>query len=346
MNYSCPLPLEEKEIITLAHGSGGRHTHKLLEQIFLPAFRNDQLELMHDGAFLHLPHNQIAFTTDSFVVQPLFFPGGDIGKLAITGTANDLAMCGARPLFFSSGFIIEEGLSQEDLKSVVESMQKEALLQSIQIVTGDTKVIERQTGANLFINTSGIGLRMTDHPIHPLQIQQGDAIILSGDIGRHGMAIMAKRENLEFSAPLLSDCAPLFPLVEALIKENIILHCLRDLTRGGLATALVEVSESAKKDLFLEEEEIPISDPVDAACEILGFDPLYVANEGRFIAFVPQPQALQALEILRKLRDGEEARVIGYVGKSSDHPSTLLKNSFGTERSLYRLVGDQLPRIC
>jgi hydrogenase expression/formation protein HypE len=343
---SCPVALEEKEIITLAHGSGGKHTHNLIEKIFFPAFKNNHLELMHDGAFLDLSGNQIVFTTDSFVVQPIFFPGGDIGKLAITGTANDLAMCGARPCYLSCGFIIEEGFLQEDLKRVVASMKREALLQSLQIVAGDTKVIERQTGANLFINTSGIGIRITKEPIHPGKIEEGDAILLSGDLGRHGMAVMAKRENLEFSAPLISDCAPLFPLVQELVKEGITLHSLRDLTRGGLATALVELSETAKSDFFIEEEAISVSEAVNSACEILGFDPLYVANEGRFVAFVPKEQAAQALALLKKFPEGEQARLIGCVRSRSARPSVLLRNSFGTDRFLYRLVGDQLPRIC
>lgn len=346
MNYSCPLPLEEKHVITLAHGSGGKQTHRLLEEIFLPAFSNTHLNGMHDGALLSLPKNQIVFTTDSFVVQPLFFPGGDIGTLAITGTVNDLAMCGAKPLYFSCGFIIEEGIAQSDLKKIVESMRQEAHKHSLQIVAGDTKVIERQTGTNLFINTSGIGVSIVEQPIHPTQICDGDAIILSGDIGRHGMAVMALREHLEFTSPLVSDCAPLFPLVEALCHEQITLHCLRDLTRGGLATALVEVAETAKKDFILEEEAIPVSDAVNAACEILGFDPLYVANEGRFIAFVPQHQASAALEVLKRFPEGENACVIGCVRTNSSRPTAILKNAFGTERNLYRLVGDQLPRIC
>jgi len=343
---TCPIPLEETQIITLAHGSGGRHTHRLIEEVFHPAFSNEHLDLMHDGAFLNLPKNQIVFTTDSFVVQPTFFPGGDIGKLAVTGTVNDLAMCGAKPCYLSCGFIIEEGFSIEELKQIVDSMQKEAKIHSIQIVTGDTKVIERQTGTNLFINTSGIGIRMSNEPIHPLQIQEGDAILLSGDIGRHGMAIMAIRENLEFSTPLISDCASLVPLIESLLEENIVLHAMRDLTRGGLATAIVEVAETAKVDLLLEEEAISVSEAVDSACEILGFDPLYVANEGRFIAFVPENHAEKALEVLRKFPEGENASLIGSVKSKSEHPGALIKNPFGAKRPLYRLVGDQLPRIC
>jgi len=345
-NFSCPLTLDDQQIITLAHGSGGQQTSKLIEKIFLPAFANEHLALLHDGAVLSLPKNQIVFSTDSYVVQPIFFPGGDIGKLAVTGTMNDLAMCGAKPYYLSCGFIIEEGFLQADLQRIVASMKIEADAQSVQIVTGDTKVIERQTGNNIFINTSGIGIRMVDYPINPLQIKAGDSMILSGDVGRHGMAVMAKRQDLAFSSPLISDCASLFPIVQALLQEGITIHCLRDLTRGGLATALVELSESAKMDFSIEEKTIPVSDAVNSACEILGFDPLYVANEGRFIAFVPENQAMQAVKIIRRFSEGQQASIIGQVISESLNPSTALKNSFGTQRYLHRLSGDQLPRIC
>lgn len=344
--YSCPLPVEDKQIITLAHGSGGKHTSRLIEQIFLPAFKNEHLDLLHDGAFLTMPDKKIVFTTDSYVVQPVFFPGGDIGKLAVIGTLNDLAMCGAKPYYLSCGFIMEEGFLQEDLKKIVHSMKIEAEAHGVQIVTGDTKVIERQTGNNIFINTSGIGVSLADYPINPIQIRPGDAILLSGDIGRHGMAVMAKREGLTFDSPLLSDCAALFPIVEALLSEGIIIHCLRDLTRGGLATALVELSETANKDFYVEEELVLVSDAVNGACEILGFDPLYVANEGRFVAFIPEDQAMQAVKIIQKFSEGELASIIGHVTSASLSSSVVLKNSFGSKRHLYRLVGDQLPRIC
>jgi hydrogenase expression/formation protein HypE len=342
VNFSCPLPLQETEVITLAHGGGGKYTSRLIQEVFLPAFNNEALNLLHDGAFLHLPQNQIVFTTDSFVVQPLFFPGGDIGKLAVTGTVNDLAMCGAKPLYLSCGFIIEEGFLQSDLKRIVESMKKEAEANGVQIVAGDTKVIERQTGSNLFINTSGIGVQMAN--INPRQIAVGDTILLSGDIGRHGMAVMAMREGFQFSTPLISDCASLVPLVKALLEANIPVHALRDLTRGGLATALVEMAEVAEKDFLIEEEAIPVSDPVNSACEILGIDPLYVANEGRLIAFVPKERALEAEKIMQRFE--KEATKIGEVAEASANPAPLLQNAFGAERCLYRLIGDQLPRIC
>jgi hydrogenase expression/formation protein HypE len=302
--------------------------------------------MLHDGALLDIPAKQIVFTTDSYVVQPTFFPGGDIGKLAVTGTVNDLAMCGAKPLFLSCGFIIEEGFLQSDLKRIVESMRDEANANSAQIVTGDTKVIERQSGKNIFINTSGIGVSMVNYPIHPLQIKKGDTIIISGDIGRHGMAIMAEREGFVFTDPLISDCASVFPTVKALFDAGITVHCMRDLTRGGLATALVELAESSQMDFSIEEEAIAISENVNNACEILGFDPLYIANEGRFIAFVPENMAANALKIMQKFSDEGNASIIGEVVTKSSQPHAILNSSFGTERFLYRLVGDQLPRIC
>lgn len=345
-NVSCPVAINDNQIITLAHGGGGKFTSQLIQQIFLPAFSNDKLDMLHDGALLDIPTSQIIFTTDSYVVQPAFFPGGDIGKLAVTGTLNDLAMCGAKPRYLSCSFIIEEGYSQSDLKRIVESMKIEADQNSVQIVTGDTKVIERQSGANIFINTSGIGICMVDYPIHPYKIQSGDSIIISGDIGRHGMAIMAHREGFAFSSPLISDCTSLVPAVRALFNAGITVHCMRDLTRGGLATALVELAETAKKDFAIEEEAIAVSEAVNGACEILGFDPLYVANEGRFIAFVPQNLAAQALEIMQQFSEGRLASIIGHVVGDSTSPNAILKNSFGTTRYLYRLVGDQLPRIC
>lgn len=343
---ACPLPIDEQKVITLSHGSGGKQTSQLIEKVFLPAFTNVHLDPLHDGAALDLPSTKIIFTTDSYTVQPIFFPGGDIGKLAVIGTSNDLAMCGAKPLYLSCGFIIEEGFSQADLMWVVRSMQTEAERLCLQIVTGDTKVIERQSGNNIFINTSGIGIRMVDYPITPGQIQEGDAIIVSGDIGRHGIAVMAKREELDFFSPLMSDCASVFFMVEALLKAEINLHCLRDLTRGGLCSALVELAQTAKMEFILEEEKIPITDAVHSACEILGIDPIYVANEGCFVAFLPEAQADIALKILQTFPEGKDAKKIGEVSGLTSVPGAKMKNAFGIQRYLYKLVGEQLPRIC
>jgi hydrogenase expression/formation protein HypE len=340
---SCPAPVAAPQVITLAHGSGGKQTSQLIEKLFAPTF---QLRDLHDGALLDVGREQVVFTTDSYVVQPVFFPGGDIGKLAVTGTLNDLAMCGAKPLYLSCSLIIEEGFLQSDLERIIESMQREAEASSVQIVTGDTKVIERQSGTNLFINTSGIGIKLFTEKVHPQSIRPADRLLLSGDVGRHGMAVMAAREGLAFSSPLLSDCASLVSLVAALFLEGIEVHCLRDLTRGGLATALVELAEASGMDLSIEEEEIPVREGVHSVCEILGFDPLYVANEGCLVAFVPPHQEAAALEIMHRFAEGKEARCIGEVTGPSRSPRALLKNAFGTERYLYKLVGDQLPRIC
>jgi hydrogenase expression/formation protein HypE len=346
MNTICPVMKLDNKLVTLAHGSGGKQTHQLIQNIFLPAFKNDKLDMLHDGVVLDMPSNKIVFTTDSFVVQPLFFPGGDIGKLAVTGTINDLAMCGAKPCYLSCGFIIEDGFSQNDLRRIVQSMQKEAEANSVQIVTGDTKVIERQNGNNLFINTSGIGVSLAKNPINPTRILKGDSIIVSGDIGRHGMAVMAQRQGLEFSVPLFSDCCSLVPAVASLIQQGIEIHCLRDLTRGGLATALVELAEGSCSDFRIMEDAIRVSECVNSACEILGLDPLYVANEGRFVVFAPKHQEDEVLKILRAFPEGKEASIIGEVLDGAASPTVVAKNAFGTQRYLYRLSGDQLPRIC
>lgn len=344
-SVSCPISINDSDVVMLSHGSGGKDSSRLLEQIFLPAFSNAYVQELHDGATLELAQGKIAYTTDSYVIQPLFFPGGDIGSLAVTGTMNDLAMCGAKPAFLSCGFILEEGFLLSDLRRIVESMQKTAVAHNVQIVTGDTKVIERTTGKNIFINTSGIGYCLPRASIHARHIQPGDAILLSGDVGRHGMAIMAARERLSFQEALLSDCAPLFPLVQALFSAGICVHCLRDLTRGGLATALVELAEAAEREFILDEESIAVSTPVRSVCELLGFDPLYVANEGRFVAFIPQDQVQEALSVLRSFSDGALAMCIGNVGHAQN-TCVRVKNSFGSHRLLYKLVGEQLPRIC
>jgi len=344
---TCPVEVEEKTVITLSHGSGGRQTSQLIEQVFLPAFGNQVIQTLHDGALLDMNCGQLAFTTDSYVVQPLFFPGGDIGKLAVTGTVNDLAMCGARPQYLSCGFIIEEGFLLRDLKRIVESMREAAIKSSVEIVTGDTKVVERQSQEpNIFINTSGIGRFLCKEPINARSIREGDAIVLSGDVGRHAMAIMAERSGLSFPEGLESDCAPLFAMVEALLEAEIELHCLRDATRGGVATALVELSEQSGMNFSLFEEKISVSAPVKSACEVLGLDPLHAANEGCFLAFIPQDRAECAQAVLRQFSTGKEACVIGQVSGRSSSPRALMHNSLGTQRYLYKLSGDQLPRIC
>ncbi|MBI1763458.1 MAG: hydrogenase expression/formation protein HypE [Acidobacteria bacterium] len=337
---TCPLPIQQYPQVLLAHGGGGKLMHQLLENVIVPAFANPLLGARHDGATLDIGGARLAFTTDSYVVRPLFFPGGDIGTLAINGTVNDLAMCGARPLYLSCGFILEEGLPMETLWRVVQSMRQAANAAGVQLVTGDTKVVDKGKGDGIFINTAGVGVVEHALQIEPRRVQAGDAILLNGDLGRHGIAIMAQREGLEFESEIASDCAPLHGEVQALLNAGIEVHCLRDLTRGGLASALVEIAETAQRQINLEERALTVREDVRGACEILGLDPLYLANEGRFIAFVPFEQAEQALDVLPA-----GARLIGQVSESAQ-PLVTLKSRIGATRIVDMFSGEQLPRIC
>jgi len=351
LTLSCPVPRVPDDRIVLAHGGGGRLTHQLIEKIFLPAFSNAALDQRHDGAVLPLnglaPGSRLAFTTDSFVVRPLIFPGGNIGDLAVNGTVNDLAMCGARPLYLSAGFILEEGLEMETLRTVVASMQEAAAKAGVKLVTGDTKVVDKGKGDGIFVNTSGIGVIESNvkATIGPASVQPGDAVLVSGDLGRHGIAILSVRQGLEFESPILSDCANLWPPVEALLHAGIEIHCLRDLTRGGLATTLNEIAADRNVCIKLEEAAIPVNEVVQGACEILGLDPLYVANEGRFAAFVPEAQAAAALDVLKKV---EVSQGVVRVGKVEESPgrTVVLQSRIGGNRVVDMLSGEQLPRIC
>jgi len=345
-NNACPVPIQRYPNVVLAHGGGGRMTQQLIESVFLPAFGGSAPGETHDGAAIDIASGKLAFTTDSYVIHPLFFPGGDIGELAVNGTVNDLAMCGARPICLSAGFIIEEGLPMENLQRVALSMKNAAETAGVRIVTGDTKVVNRGKGDGVFINTSGIGQIIARQPILPASTQSGDAIILSGDIGRHGIAIMAVREGLEFESVIESDCAPLNGIVSSLIESGIEIHCLRDLTRGGLAGALVEIAEAAGLYLEIREKDIPVREDVRGACEILGFDPMYVANEGRFAAFIPERDAEQALEIMRRHHVGENAQIIGIVGKNAIPGGVAMLSRIGATRIVDMISGEQLPRIC
>ncbi len=339
-NVSCPIPISDYPNILLAHGSGGKLMHSLLDKMMLPAFSNPLLEAQHDGAVFPVGNARLAFTTDSYVVHPLFFPGGDIGTLAVNGTVNDLAMCGARPLFLSAGFILEEGLPMETLWQIIQSMQRTAHEAGVQIVTGDTKVVDKGKGDGIFINTAGVGVIEHNLTIAPASVRSGDVILINGDIGRHGMAIMAAREGLAFESEIISDCAPLAASVLALLDAQIDVHCLRDLTRGGLASALVEIATSARLGIHIVEHDIQVTEDVRGACEILGLDPMYVANEGRFIAFVPADQAAHAQSIL-----GDDASVIGTV-QSNASTFVTMESVIGTNRIVDMLSGEQLPRIC
>ena len=284
--FACPIPKSDYTNILLAHGSGGKLTHQLIEKMFVPQFQNELLEPLHDGAVFTAGNKRFAFSTDSFVVSPIFFPGGDIGELAINGTVNDIAMCGAKPLYLSSAFIIEEGLPIDDLWRVVLSMQEAAKRAGVLLVTGDTKVVDRGKGDKIFINTSGIGIIEDGVDISPKRIKVGDKIIVNGEIAVHGIAIMSVREGLEFETQIKSDTAPLNGLVEEMLKTSKNIHVLRDPTRGGVATTLNELAEQSNLGILVNEESIPVSDDVKGACEILGLDPLYIANEGKLLAFV------------------------------------------------------------
>jgi len=345
ISFSCPVPLHDYPHVLLAHGGGGRLMNQLIESIFIPAFHNAALDQRHDASVLEVGASRIAFTTDSYVVHPPVFPGGDIGSLAVHGTINDLAMAGARPLFLSAGFILEEGLPMDDLWRFVQSMQRAAAEAGVAIVTGDTKVVDRGKGDGIFINTAGIGIVEHDAVIVPQSVRPGDTLIVSGDLGRHGMAIMAVREGLEFETTIRSDSAPVADLVLRMLSERIEIHCLRDLTRGGLASALNEIAAGSQRTILIEEKQIPVGEEVAAACEILGFDPLYVACEGRFIAFVPSSQAERTLDIMKSHPLGQGAAIIGIVSDESS-PRVIMKSRIGARRIVDMLSGEQLPRIC
>ncbi len=344
-NASCPLPLQQYPHVLMAHGGGGKLMHQLLESVFGKAFSNPILDTRHDSAQFAVPPGKLAMTTDSYVVRPIFFPGGDIGSMAVHGTVNDLAMSGARPLYLSCAFIIEEGLSMESLWRVVCSMRDAAQRCGVQIITGDTKVVDKGKGDGLFINTTGIGVIEHVLTIAPQSVRPGDAVLVSGDLGRHGMAIMAVREGLQFESQIESDSAPVHESVLSLIKAGIEIHCLRDLTRGGLASALNEIAEAAGVKIAVEEISIPVREDVHAACEILGLDPLHVANEGRFVVFVASQDAERALDIMRKHEVSEGSIVIGKVTEKAQ-PLVVLKSAIGASRILDMPSGEQLPRIC
>ncbi len=322
--------------------------HRLLEQLILPALDNEALRQGHDSAVLKLPgepNARLAFTTDSYVVKPRFFPGGDIGTLAVNGTVNDLAMAGARPLWLSAGLILEEGLPMDELERVLASVKKAAAAAGVDVVTGDTKVVDRGHGDGLYINTSGIGIIEYDLAISPQSIQPGDVILLSGDIGSHGICILAEREKLDFETTIKSDTAALHRSVLAMIEAGLPLHCLRDLTRGGLASALKELTLASKLSAEIRECDIPVELQVKGACELLGLDPLYVANEGRMIVILPKDAVKPALEILSKFPDTAHSRAIGAIG-AGNSGQVALKSTLGTLRVVEMLPGEQLPRIC
>jgi hydrogenase expression/formation protein HypE len=360
LGLQCPIPISEYPTITMAHGGGGRLTQMLIERMFVPAFASPTLEALHDGAILPLPHEyagegrgrgqgggpRLAFTTDSFVITPRFFPGGDIGSLSVHGTVNDLAMCGARPLALSAGFILEEGLPMEELWRIVQSMQTAAQAAGVPIVTGDTKVVDRGRGDGIYINTTGLGSIAPGIEISPRRARPGDMILINGPIAMHGVAVMSVREGLEFETALESDAASLHNLVARILEAgSSAIHVLRDPTRGGVASALNEIAAQARRGIRLWEAAIPVGEAVRGACEILGLDPLYVANEGKCLAIVAAEVAESVLAAMQADPLGQEAAIIGEVVE--DQPGRVtMRSRIGGWRIVDTLTGEQLPRIC
>lgn len=360
---SCPLPIFDHKKIVLGHGSGGKLTAELIENLFLPAFSNPTLDKLDDQAVFEAGGARLAFTTDGFVVTPIFFPGGDIGRLAVNGTVNDLAMSGARPLYLSAAFILEEGLPVADLRRIVQSMSEAAREAGVQLVTGDTKVVDRGKGDQIFITTTGIGIIEAPVAISSDRARPGDKIILSGFVGDHGMAILSQRDNLEFEGVIASDCAPLHGLVAAMIEAcggsgrdprrtaaatgdlDHPLHCLRDPTRGGVATSLNEIAKRSMVGMLIDEQAIPVRDSVKGACEILGLDPLYVANEGKLLAIVAPDCAQAVLAAMRRHELGRDSAILGEV-VAGHRGMVLMKTGIGGTRVLDVMFGEQLPRIC
>jgi len=345
MNLQCPIPKFDFEMITMGHGSGGLLTHELLKTGVFDVLKNEWLDQQHDGAILELSGN-VAFSTDSYVISPIFFPGGNIGELAVNGTVNDLAMCGAMAKYLSLAFIIEEGLTTEEFYKVLVSIQNAAEKAHVKIVTGDTKVVERGKGDKLFVNTSGVGLVHSKARIHHSRIATGDKIIISGNMATHGIAIMSVRKGLEFDTDILSDTAPLNHTIEKLLDQfGSQIKFLRDPTRGGIASVLNEVAELTGLGFRIDQKNIPIDEQVESACEMLGLDPLYVANEGIFLAIVANETAQDLVRTLACDENGSGATIIGEV--VSDHPGkVILKSRVGGNRVVNFLTGEQLPRIC
>lgn len=349
-NWSCPLPLRNHPTIVMGHGGGGKLTADLVQHLFVPAFANTTLATLADAAELQTaawqtPGARLAFTTDSFVVRPLFFPGGSIGSLAVNGTVNDLAMSGATPLYLTTGFILEEGLPLATLSAVVEDLAAAARRAGVAIVAGDTKVVDRGHGDGIYITSAGIGVISPGVHLSPAHARPGDAILVSGTLGDHGIAIMSVREGLDFETMIPSDCAPLADLVAAMLAVTPDLHVLRDPTRGGLASALNEIAHASQVGMALDEAAIPVRPPVAAACEMLGLDPLYVANEGKLVAILPEAHAPAALAALRAHPLGRDAALIGHV--NADHPGrVVIRTPLGATRLLDLQIGEQLPRIC
>ena len=345
-NWSCPLPLADYPAIVMGHGGGGKLGNELVEHLFLPAFRNPELENLGDAAVLNLASGKLAMSTDSFVVQPLFFPGGSIGELAVNGTVNDLSVSGADPKFLSASFILEEGFPLAQLAAIVHAMARAAAIAGVKIVTGDTKVVERGHGDGCYVNTAGVGLLRGGISVGPNRAQPGDAVIVSGTIGDHGMAIMSVREGLEFESQIRSDCAALNGMIAAVLDaEGVAVHAMRDPTRGGLASTLNEIAQASNVGIAIDETRMPIRPEVQSACELLGLDPVYVANEGKAVFFVAPEAADRVLDLLRIHPLGCDAARIGTV--TTVHKRMLVaRTAMGANRVIPTQIGEQLPRIC
>jgi hydrogenase expression/formation protein HypE len=342
---ACPAPIATRDKVLLGHGSGGKLSAELLRDVFLPVFSNPVLDRLEDQAAISVGGARLAFTTDSFVVKPLFFRGGDIGSLAVHGTVNDLAVGGARPLYLSAAFILEEGFAMAALRRIVESMRDAARQAGVEIVTGDTKVVERSSGDGVYITTTGIGLMREGLSLSAAGARPGDAVILSGSIGEHGIAILSEREGLELETEVLSDSAALHTLVDAMLEASFDIRAMRDPTRGGLASTLNEIAAQSRVGIEIDERAVRVGDAVRGACELLGLDPLYVANEGKLVAVVARQAADAIVEAMRRHPLGRDAAVIGTVAAA--HPGMVtMRTAFGTTRIVDMLAGDQLPRIC
>jgi hydrogenase expression/formation protein HypE len=345
MGLVCPIPITDYDKVLMAHGGGGTLSHQLIHKMFFNHFNNELLETEHDGAVFSFGNQRIAFTTDSYVVKPIFFPGGDIGELAVYGTVNDLAVCGAEPLYISVGFIIEEGFSMDELWRIVQSMKNAADRAAVKIVTGDTKVVDRGKGDKIYVNTSGVGLISPGVDISSSKILPGDKIIITGKIAEHGIAILSAREEFDFETTVKSDTAPLNHLIKNVLEKHPDIHMMRDPTRGGVSSVLNEIAKKSNLGISIRETEIPIAQDIRAICEILGLDPLYIANEGKVIMFVPAEQADSVLQILQSDPLGEHAAIIGEV--VDQHPArVVMKTTIGSNRIVDMLSGEQLPRIC
>ena len=343
--WVCPMPLRDHPNVIMGHGGGGKLSAELVEHLFLPAFKNETLAHLGDSAVLPVASGRLAFSTDSYVVRPLFFPGGNIGDLAVNGTVNDIAMSGGQPLYLSTGFIIEEGMPLDQLAAIVDTMAAAASAAGVSLVTGDTKVVDKGHGDGVYINTSGFGLIPDGVDINPANARPGDVVIVSGEIGTHGIAIMSVREGLEFETVIETDSAPLNGLVAEMLNVSQNIHVLRDPTRGGVASSLNEIAKASQVGIVLQERKLPVAQAVHSACELLGMDPIYVANEGKLIAIVPPDIAEPMLACMQQHPLGRQAVIIGQV--TDQHPGIVVsKTGIGGTRVVDMQIGEQLPRIC